>query len=123
MKFIATLFVFYWGTCQGLQAQVSMKKNNVRVKDVPVLVEGTAIHPSKPLDGFTFTNISGTCAKGISLANIKKAKLKDITVTGFTGPLLSINNVTGKGLEGAVTIDAPKVPEAIVAPAKAYELR
>jgi polygalacturonase len=107
----------------GIPTIKNFSFNNVRVKDVPVLVEGTAIHPSKPLDGFTFTNISGTCAKGIALANIKKAKLKNITVTGYSGPLLSTYNVSGKGLDGAVTIDAPKVPDAIAAPTKAYELR
>ncbi len=39
--------------------------------------------------------------------------VKNIHVTGFAGPLLSIANVTGKGLEGATTVDAPKVPPAI----------
>jgi polygalacturonase len=108
---------------EGIPAIKNFSFTNIRVKDVPVLVEGTAIHPAKPLDGFTLMNVSGTCAKGISLANIKKAKIKNINVTGFTGALLSTYNVTGKELDAAVTIDAPKIPEAIVAPAKAYELR
>jgi hypothetical protein len=67
-------------------------------------------------------NITGTCAKGISLANIKNARIKNINVTGYTGALISINNVTGKGLNGAVTIDAPKLPEAVVAPTQPYQL-
>ena len=58
-------------------------------------------------------NISGTCAKGISLANSVHVSVKNIHVTGFAGPLLSFANVTGKGLEGATTVDAPKVPPAI----------
>ncbi len=78
-----------------------------------MLVDGTGIHPHKPLEGFTFTNITGTCSKGISLANITKANLKNINVTGFTGPLLSINNVTGKGLSGATVIDPPNIPESV----------
>ncbi|MGC4104318.1 glycoside hydrolase family 28 protein [Ferruginibacter sp.] len=108
---------------EGIPTIKNFRFNNIRVKDVPVLVDGTAIHPDKPLDGFTFTNISGTCAKGIALANIKKAKLKNINVTGFTGPLISINNVSGKGLDGATTIEAPKVPETIPATQPPYQLK
>jgi hypothetical protein len=81
------------------------------------------IHPHKPLEGFTFTNITGTCLKGISLANINKANLKDINVTGFTGPLLSINNVTGKGLSGATVIEPPKVPEPVQPDSQPYQLK
>jgi len=47
-------------------------------------------------------------------------------VTGFDGPLISISNVTGVGLAGAATIDPakmPKVPDAVPAPEKAYELK
>ena len=97
--------------------------SNVRVTDVPVLVEGTAIHPEKPLQGFSLTNVSGTCKQGISLANINGAKLGNINVTGFTGPLLRTYNVSGKGLDGAVAIDAPKPPAAIGEPAVKYELK
>jgi hypothetical protein len=46
----------------------------------------------------------------------------DIKVTGFTGTLLSIHNVTGKGLNGAVMIDAPKVPDPMAVPAAPYRL-
>jgi hypothetical protein len=107
---------------EGIPTIKNFHFSNIRVKDVPVLVEGNAIHPAKPLDGFSLINISGTCAKGISLANIKNAKLSRISVTGFTGPLLGINNVSGSGLENAVTIDAPKVVDMIVAPANPYKL-
>ena len=107
---------------EGIPTVRNFQFSNVRVKDVPVLVEGTSVHPRKPLEGFSLTNVTGTCAKGISLANIRKAKLRDINVTGFTGPLLSISNVTGTGLEGAVTIDPPKLPDEVVAPAQPYKL-
>ena len=70
----------------------------------------------------SLVNVTGTCAKGIFLANIKKAKLRDIKVTGFTGPLLSISNVTGSGLEGATTIEPPKLPDPVLAPAQPYRL-
>jgi polygalacturonase len=107
---------------EGIPTISNFSFSNVRVKDVPVLVDGTAIHPNKPLNGFVLENVTGTCAKGISLANIKNARIKDINVTGYTGPLISINNVTGKGLNGAATIDAPKVLEIIVAPKEPYQL-
>jgi hypothetical protein len=80
------------------------------------------VHPNKPLDGFSLVNVTGTCAKGIFLANVKKAKLRDLKVTGFTGPLLSIHNVTGSGLEGATTIDAPKLPDPVPTPTQPYKL-
>jgi polygalacturonase len=107
---------------EGIPTIKNFHFSNIRVKDVPVLVDGVGIHPDKPLGGFSLVNVSGTCGKGISLANINKAKLKDIHVTGFTGPLLGINNVSGTGLEGAVNIDAPKVQPMIVAPEKKYTL-
>jgi len=107
---------------EGIPTIKNFRFSNIRVKDVPVLVDGTAIHPNKPLDGFSLVNVSGTCLKGISLANIKNAKLGNIMVTGYSGALLGINNVSGSGLDGALNIDAPKVPEAIVPPSKAYQL-
>ena len=79
----------------------------MRVKDVPVLVDGISIHPHKPLQGFSLINVTGTAAKGVTLANVSSAKLRDIKVTGFAGSLVSINNVTGEGLKGAATIDPP----------------
>jgi polygalacturonase len=93
---------------------------NVRVKDVPVLVDGMNVYPSKPLEGLVLENITGTCAKGITLAHARGVVVKDVTVTGFAGPLLSIADVTGKGLEGATVIEAGKVPDAVVAPAVGY---
>ncbi|MBD0279556.1 MAG: right-handed parallel beta-helix repeat-containing protein [Flavisolibacter sp.] len=107
---------------EGIPTVKNFRFTNIKVKDVPVLVDGTAVHPDKPLEGFTLSNVTGTCAKGISLANIKKATLSNIHVTGYTGPLLSIHNVTGKGLEGAVTIEGPKVPDPIAANTTPYQL-
>jgi polygalacturonase len=108
---------------EGIPTIKNFSFSNIKVKDVPVLVDGTGIHPHKPLEGFAFTNITGTCSKGISLANITKANLKNINVTGFTGPLLSINNVTGKGLTGATVIEPPKVPEPIQPDSQSYQLK
>lgn len=118
--------------------------SNIKVTDEPVLVDGTGIHPNKPLEGFSLTNVTGTCGtippvgerpRGfsdkivamITLANIKNAVLSGIKVkvTDFKGPLLATSNVTGTGLPGAAKIDAadmPKVPDPILPPATPYQL-
>ena len=60
-------------------------------------------------------DVSGTCGKGISLANVRKAEIRNIHVTGYAGALIGANNVTGKGLEGAVAIDPPRLPAPVTA--------
>ncbi len=107
---------------EGIPTVGNFKFSNIRVNDVPVLVEGTSIHPEKPLDGFTLENVSGTCQKGIFLANIKHATIKNIQVSGYAGPLLNVHDVTGSGLSGAAKIDGPKVPEPVPAPGEPYQL-
>ena len=77
---------------------------DIRVHDVPMLVDGGNIHPSKPLDGLTLKNITGTCATGMKLGNIRRAALSGINVAGFTGPLLSTRNVSGSGLDNAAPL-------------------
>ena len=118
--------------------------SNIKVTDVPMLVDGVAIHPKKPLEGFSLTNVTGTCGNTppagekprgfpdkipamIALAYVHHAVLSGIKVkvTDFKGPLLATSNVTGTGLTGAVKIDAadmPKVPDPILPPATPYKL-
>jgi polygalacturonase len=100
----------------GIPTIRNFRFNNIRVKDMPILVDAVSIHPHKPLEGFSLTNISGTCAKGITLANIHHAELRNIHVTGFEGPLLSTSNVTGTGLTGAVPLPPTKLPDEVTAP-------
>jgi len=129
---------------EGIPTIRNFHFNNIKVTDVPVLVDGTGIHPKKPLEGFSLTNVTGTCGtmpppgekpRGfsdkivamITLANIKQAVLSGIkvTVTDFKGPLLATSNVTGTGLTGAVkieTTDMPKTPDPILPPATPYQL-
>jgi hypothetical protein len=100
--------------------------SNIRVTDLPALVQATEIHPRKPLVGFSLTNVTGTCKSGIALANMKNVVVRQVKVTGFEGPLLSIENVTGTGLTGAAKIDPakmPKVPDSVPAPEKPYKLK
>jgi polygalacturonase len=72
---------------------------NVRVQEVAELVAGKNIPAARPMDGFTLTDISGTCARAISLANMTNVKLSGIHVTGFAGPLITTENVKGIGLD------------------------
>jgi polygalacturonase len=108
---------------EGIPTTRNFRFTNIKVTDVPVLVDGTGIHPNKPLDGFTLSNVNGTCAKGISLANIKNANISNINVKGYSGSLLGINNVTGTGLKDATEIPAPKFIEPIAANSPVYQLR
>jgi polygalacturonase len=72
---------------------------NVRVQDVAELVQGANVPPARPVDGFTLTDISGTCSRAISIANMTNVSLSKIRVTGFSGTLVTTNNVHGKGLD------------------------
>jgi hypothetical protein len=108
---------------EGIPTTKNLSFTNIKVNNVPVLVDGTGIHPLKPLDGFTLSNISGTCQKGISLANIKNADIRQINVTGLDGPVLSVYNVKGSGLKDAATLPEPKSPEPIPVPAIPYQLK
>lgn len=93
---------------EGIPATGNFRFSNVRVSDCPVLMEGTDIPEEKPLMGFSLRHVTGTCRKGISLANVRKAEIRDIAVTGYAGPLIGIHNVTGRGLKGAAALDGPK---------------
>lgn len=107
---------------EGIPTIRNFRFMNIHVDDVPVLVDATSIHPHKPLLGFTLASVTGTCRRGIALANIKNAVLRDIRVTGYEGPLLSIASVTGAGLAGAAKIDPPRVPDPVPEPATPYKL-
>ena len=76
---------------------------NFSFKDVKVdcgtLVDANHTSPEKPINGFSLVDISGTCKKAITLANLTNAVLRDIHVTGYEGPFLTQTNVQGVGLE------------------------
>ncbi len=71
---------------------------NIRVA-CTTLADVSQISAEKPLDGLVLENITGTCSKGISLRNVKKAVLRNIHVTGYEGAFLTQTNVQGSGLE------------------------
>jgi polygalacturonase len=72
--------------------------SNVRVA-CTTLADVSQISAEKPLEGLVLRHITGTCTKGISLQNVKKAVLRDIKVAGYSGPFLTQTNVQGVGLE------------------------
>ncbi len=86
----------------GIPTVRNLTFERIKVTDVPVLVEAVNIHPDKPVDGFTLKDVTGTAKKGMTFANLRNVTLKNIDVQVAEGPKLAINNVTGKGLDGAV---------------------
>src|SRR4029079_7599682 len=68
---------------EGIPSAKNFRFSNVKVTDAPVLVEGTGVHPAKPLEGFSMANVTGTCKKGMLLANMKNVELRDVRVTGY----------------------------------------
>jgi hypothetical protein len=77
----------------------NLKFTHIQVNDVANLVLGKSISAERPIDGFVLSEITGTCRRGITLANVVNADFSALNVSGFTGPLLTLTNVTGRGLE------------------------
>jgi polygalacturonase len=107
---------------EGIPTTKNFSFTNIRVSNVPILVDGSGIHPGKPLDGFTLKNVTGTCIAAVTLANIKNAAIANINVTGYKGALLSINNVQGSGIAGAVQVPAQKLIEPVAPNVPPYQL-
>ena len=111
---------------EGIPTIRNFEFRNIKVNDMHELVKGTEIHPQKPLNGFVLENVTGICTKGISLANMKNARLSQINVAGFDGPLLKTSSVIGAGLTGSKPIpaeDLPKIPDPIPPRAEPYKLQ
>jgi len=83
---------------EGIPLAKNFSFSNVKL-DCGTLVDAAAISPVKPINGFSLADISGTCKKAITLANLTNAVLRDIHVTGYNGPFLTQTNVSGTGLE------------------------
>ena len=92
----------------GYPTAKNLTFSNIHLHDATVAVEATQIAEEKPVFGFSLSNLSGTAAKCISLQHVRDAALSNINVTVTSGPLLAIADVTGTGLEGAVTYVPPK---------------
>lgn len=59
----------------------------------------TGVPAARPMDGFKLENITGTAQHGFVLLNMKNVDCSGLNVTGYTGPLFTLTNVTGKGLD------------------------
>jgi polygalacturonase len=90
----------------GIPEGRDFKFANIRMTG-GTIADVTQISAGKPLQGLVLENISGACAKGISLQHVNNAVVRGIQVTGFAGPLLATNEVTGSGLESAVKYGTP----------------
>lgn len=73
--------------------------SDIHLVNATVLVEGAQISPDKPVDGLTIANVSGSVAKGITLAHMRNVSLKNIRASGYAEPLLRITDVQGAGLD------------------------
>jgi polygalacturonase len=80
-------------------AAKNIRFENVHVIDVTDLILAARISPDRPLDGLTFTNITGNCTRAINLANMTHVALSNINVTGYQGPLITKTNIQGTGLD------------------------
>jgi polygalacturonase len=87
---------------EGIPSAKNYSFTNIKIEKCGTLVDAKGVSPVKPLDGFTIENLSGTCSKGMILANMKNVILRGIKVQGFTGPRLQTANVSGEGLDDAV---------------------
>jgi polygalacturonase len=82
----------------GLTQAGRLSFSNVKV-NVQTLLDAHLISPDKPLDGLSIMDVTGACRRAISLANLRNASLRDIHVTGYAGPFLTLANATGAGLD------------------------
>jgi polygalacturonase len=77
---------------EGIPSTKNFSFSDVKV-NCGVLADATATSGVKPVDGFSLTKVTGTCKKGIALANMKRVELKDLRVQGYEGELVTKMNV------------------------------
>jgi polygalacturonase len=85
---------------EGIPSAKNFSFSDVRV-NCGTLVDAASVSPVKPVNGFSLVNVSGTCTKGITLANLIRAELREVHVTGYAGAFLTQTNVQGVGLQSA----------------------
>ena len=83
---------------EGIPSAKNFSFKDVKV-DCGTLVDADHTSPVKPINGFLLEDVTGTCKKAITLANLTNVVLRDIHVTGYEGSLLTQTNVQGIGLE------------------------
>ncbi len=84
------------------------RARNISISNVVVncgtLFDASHTLPLKPVDGLTISNITGSCRRGIAIANAVNLTLANLNLTGFSGPFLRTRNVTGVGIDDAVPL-------------------
>jgi polygalacturonase len=75
--------------------------SQVRLHDAAYVLK-TSLTAEKPLEGLWLEEITGTARAGLELQHVRGAVLRHVDVTGFSGPRLATDDVTGEGLDGAV---------------------
>lgn len=83
---------------EGIPSAKNFSFKGVKV-NCGTLVDAAQTSPVKPINGFSLVDVSGTCKKAITLANLTNAVLQDIHVTGYNGRFLTQTNVQGVGWE------------------------
>lgn len=71
---------------------------HIRVENVSHLVLAHDIPSQRPVNGFSLTDVRGSCDRALDLANMTNVVLRNIRVTDYHGPFLTKANVEGKGL-------------------------
>jgi polygalacturonase len=107
---------------EGLPAVRNLSFERIRLYDAPTLVEAVSIHPDRPVDGFALRDISGACAHGVTLANMRNVSLDHVDAAVTSGPSLAIANVTGRGLRNAASLPPTERPPPVDAPNPPYRL-
>jgi polygalacturonase len=92
----------------GIPTVANFTFTNIRVHDVPALVDGAGNNPEKPLDGLTLANITGSAKTGIQLAHVRNATIRNVHADGLSGPLLRTFDVSGTGLANAAPLPPPR---------------
>ena len=82
----------------GLTRARGVAFTNIKV-NVQTLLDAHLLSPDQPLDGLSLDGVSGVCRRAINLANVRNASLRDIHVTEYGGPFLTLANATGPGLD------------------------
>ena len=87
------------GSTNKLAQVRNLAFDRIQVSNIDYLIRATNVPPERLLEGLALSRVSGTCAKGMALANMRNVTLSRIAVAGFKGPLLTLENVEGKGLK------------------------
>jgi polygalacturonase len=82
--------------------------SNIKLDNVPIIVNGRNVAAERPIDGLSLTDISGSARQGLQLSNMTRVSLQRISAS-VPGTLLTLTNVQGDNLDEA-HVKAPAQP-------------